>query len=480
MAQQYTKLVGYTIPNGTSNPFAYVQHRLVLEMYPPFASGFKARTVVLLTLQSLVILMSLIYIPLQLREQKRHRRDIWVVRLIERPQGRYIVLNQYLLYPIFSIVVATLWIALTCYVWEMFGQQGNPVNLFYWTGMMWIPLYLHLALTTLSVLSAANLASKGSKPNTHMLPPWAANGLFVLFIPVVVGGILGTGIWAGSGWYSFGESWLKAYNALGVAAEDFSPTADTTLEQGMIKELLENRLSEFHRFVPRQRAATWVYVASASLLIIINLVGGFKLLATLRRVSGAGLIPADTPIVAPLAPFSDSQLESVPDYFNRTDLTIERELTVKDAGDRLKRLEWDTILYFLAVVPACTAFIVYSVWLTKELWHVLSSAILLEFACLGMVWIYTALVAGSLLAMILKLVLTGSTSQAEKRRAAIAAAAVNYNDSINGARPNRLRKDEKDLEWDMDDTRSVSSIATSPFPSPGLEDPLEPELKLPV
>lgn len=43
-----TTLLGFQIPEGTVNPYAYVQAVFVSEMYPPFAPGFEVRIAVLL------------------------------------------------------------------------------------------------------------------------------------------------------------------------------------------------------------------------------------------------------------------------------------------------------------------------------------------------------------------------------------------------------------------------------------------------
>lgn len=80
----------------------------------------------------------------------------------------------------------------------------------------------------------------------------------------------------------------------------------------------------------------------------INAVGGVKLLATLRRIDGTGIVPANTPIVAPLAPFpldATADVEAAPAYE-----LCEGQLLAETKG-RLKRLEWDTILVSFPSAP---------------------------------------------------------------------------------------------------------------------------------
>ncbi|KAL8278814.1 hypothetical protein RQP46_008883 [Phenoliferia psychrophenolica] len=125
----------------------------------------------------------------------------------------------------------------------------------------------------------------------------------------------------------------------------------------LLQVLANARKAAYFAFLKRFRIGMIVYVTSAALLILINIVGGIKLLATLRRVGGRGLMPANTPVVARLA-----QLKS------------ERE------ADE----------FFVAVVPACAGFIAFSGWEFKSFGLVMKSGRLLEFACLLYVWVYTA------------------------------------------------------------------------------------------
>lgn len=49
-----------------------------------------------------------------------------------------------------------------------------------------IPFFIHIFTTTFAVLSGGNLSSKGRKPNTHLLSPFVANGLYIFLLPIIL------------------------------------------------------------------------------------------------------------------------------------------------------------------------------------------------------------------------------------------------------------------------------------------------------
>lgn len=187
---------------------------------------------------------------------------MWLFRLIRRPAGHYLVLNQYSAYPIFALILAvgeslesssslkvryltcphlTAWIVRTLLLWRMFGgAHASPHPLFLLWNLMWLPLLLHLSTTTFAVLSGANLASQGRQPNSHRLSPFVANGIFFVLVIVVSFVVLGTGLWSGLKWQRFSEVWSLAYEKLGEAAASYDGVVDESLIPGL-QALLTDR-----------------------------------------------------------------------------------------------------------------------------------------------------------------------------------------------------------------------------------------------
>lgn len=71
-----------------------------------------------------------------------------------------------------------------------------------------------------------------------------------------------------------------------------------------------------------------------------------------------------------LAPFEDGKVSD----------NGEKEERERDAWDQesvaegLRRLEWDVVLFFVAVVPSCLLFIIFSAWMANNLDRVFSDA----------------------------------------------------------------------------------------------------------
>lgn len=68
------------------------------------------------------MVISALYLFLTLRATEKG--SIWWMRFVERPAGKYLTLNQYLLYPAASIVLSSLWIAYVVIVSRMVSLPG--------------------------------------------------------------------------------------------------------------------------------------------------------------------------------------------------------------------------------------------------------------------------------------------------------------------------------------------------------------------
>ncbi|GAA5825101.1 hypothetical protein JCM11251_006099 [Rhodosporidiobolus azoricus] len=413
----------------TDNPFTDMQQFIHDQMYPRFAGGFTARVAVLLALLACVFLISLLYLFVTIRDTRQKGRKVWLVRLVRRPAGRYVVANQYLFYPLLSIILSAVWIAYTAYCYDMFGPtQGNPRRLVYFLTLGWLPFFALLSITTFSTTSSANLASRGRNPDTHRLPPWATAILFFILVPVLIGIVLGTGIWTGTRWHRFASRWQEAYDYLGAEAKRFNGTVDPVAAQ-TASGLLMARCRAIPPFNHAQFATSMIYVVAAAVLIVLNLFSGIYLLSTLRQMDDRHLVvPRGTPLVAPLQPIplSTGRVTTPADITAGKGRAVwEREGEASQL--KLHRLRWDVVLFFMSVVPFCATFIGYEAWFGTRFVEITMDPGLLEFAILGMIWIYAFLSLLILGALTLKTLLTLRT--ANTRRAAEIASLASASDA---------------------------------------------------
>lgn len=179
--------------------------------------------------------MACVYVYLLSLDNKRKGRKIWAVRVVQRPAGRYLVLNQYTVYPVFAIILACLWLPYTVVIYRIFGgPQCTPNPLFFLIALIWCPFFLHLATCTFAVLGAGNLAQSGSDgPNSHPLAPRLANSIYLVLTPVILVTITGVGIWTGFEWNEFARSWTAAYDALGAAGQEWNGTVSSALNEAL-------------------------------------------------------------------------------------------------------------------------------------------------------------------------------------------------------------------------------------------------------
>ncbi|GAA5908705.1 hypothetical protein JCM6882_008179 [Rhodosporidiobolus microsporus] len=419
----------FSVLGRTDNPFTDMQQFIHDQMYPHFAGGFTARVAVLLALLACVLLISLLYLVVTIRDTRQKGRAVWLVRLVRRPAGRYIVANQYLWYPLLSMILSAIWIAFTAYCYAMFGPtQGNPRGLYFWLTLGWVPFFALLSITTFSTTSSANLASRGSKPDTHRLPPWATGLLFFILVPVLLGVVIGTGVWTGSLWERFATRWEEVYDYLGEQAAVYNGTVDAAAAQ-RASDLLMARCMAVPPFKNAHFTTSLIYIVAAGVLIILNLFSGIYLLSTLRQIDDRHLVvPRGTPLVAPLQPIpaSSGHVTTLADITaSGAPAAWEKEGEV--SALKLHRLRWDVVLFFMSVVPFCAAFIGYTAWLGTHFYKIMADAGLLEFATTGMIWIYAFLSLLILSSLTIKTLLSLRTGRA--RRSAEIASLASASDS---------------------------------------------------
>ncbi|KAJ8293817.1 hypothetical protein OF846_003081 [Rhodotorula toruloides] len=404
----------FAVLGTTDNPWADMHVLLHAQMYPPFRRGFTARVAVLVVLLVLLILVSFAYLTVTVRDVRRKGRDIWVMKVVERPAGRYLALNQYLIYPSLTVALSAVWIAYAAYIYSMFGPTaGNPRSLFYWLTLCWLPFFALLAATTYSTTSAANLASRGRQPHSHRLGPFTSAAMFTILLPVLLGLVLAIGIWTGSRWHRFASRWEEVYDFLGQQAAAYSGGA---LDPARVKQadaMLGARCATAMKAKDALLTNSIVYIVAAVVLVALNLFSGIYLLSTLRYIDDRQLIvPRGTPLVAPLQPLPSSTLNgadpTLADVTEAGQPTAAWEAAAEAEVSKLKvhRLRWDVTLFFMSVVPSCLAFIGYTAWLGTQMIAIMSDAGKYEFATLGMIWIYAFVSLVCLSALTIKTLLS--------------------------------------------------------------------------
>ncbi|GAA5930417.1 hypothetical protein JCM3775_004386 [Rhodotorula graminis] len=80
-----TTLDEHTVPN--------ILAQLDATLYPAPTSGLLARMAVLWTLTGLSIIVAVLYLYLHYQNTIDRRRSLWLVRLVDRPSGRFVVIN---------------------------------------------------------------------------------------------------------------------------------------------------------------------------------------------------------------------------------------------------------------------------------------------------------------------------------------------------------------------------------------------------
>ncbi|GAA5874693.1 hypothetical protein JCM8547_003957 [Rhodosporidiobolus lusitaniae] len=377
-------------------------------MYPDFHQGFPARVGVLLSLLVVTILVAFLYLFVTIRDTRRRGKAIWLVRLVRRPSGRYLTTNQYISYPLFSIILSSVWIAYVSYIYRMFGNKGNPRNLWWYLTLGFLPLFALLSTTTYSTTSAANLASRGKEANTHRLGPKTCAAIFAVLGPVLLGLVLGTGIWTGIKWHEFATRWEEAYDYLGEEAGRYTGTLEESAVE-RASRLLGARCSAIVPFQDAQFTTAIIYIVAAAILILLNLFGGIYLLSSLRQLDGHHVfVPRGTRLVAPLRPIpsNDSSIATLTDLGDATDGTGRADWEKEPSKMKLHWLRWDVVLFFASVVPSCMGLIGYEAWMSQQFIYIFSDAGLLEFACLGMIWIYAFISVVCLSALTIKTILS--------------------------------------------------------------------------
>lgn len=202
--------------------------------------------------------------------------DSWISSL---RTGRYIVLNQYIWYPVGCIVTCCVWIAYIASIRHM-QYSGRPERVTWWITLHPCPAFFHLYITSFIVIGAANLAtSRRDAPSHHPLPPWLMNGMLLVVAPLMATCAIIPAIFAALTFDQLMDVALDITASLRRNAATYTPTS--AAESGrLIQALLADIGVQLHSFNDtfwyRLRVQTGVSLTIAAILFLVRFVSLFS------------------------------------------------------------------------------------------------------------------------------------------------------------------------------------------------------------
>ncbi|KAK4700730.1 hypothetical protein P7C70_g5511, partial [Phenoliferia sp. Uapishka_3] len=373
------------VPNVTGNPYSDFQLYLVSLMYPPLQPGYLQHLDALFGLLIATIVLAMLYTVSSVRKVRREGRKVWLVRIIKRPQGRYLITNQTFIYPIGVLTNCIIWLLYTTTNRRLLVSHTSPLHTFYWIQLSLLPAFSFSYLTTLSYLASSNLLSSPSStafkikpPGHHFLSAKISNMLFVT-LPLGMVAIYVTSMRAGHAFSFVAGLWEELENDVGKSVGGWNETMSGYQDvmgslQGREVKLLHAPYRDFIQF---HRVSVITDVVCFGILVFVNL-AGLTLLTALRRASpSSSLVPRLTPLVAPLGPLASADLPDEKlehsisiegDYFSSkqgevVDGEDEKERRVTGKGHRLG---WDVMLFYVGVIPSAALYLVYASWILAQ------------------------------------------------------------------------------------------------------------------
>ncbi|BGO98941.1 hypothetical protein NBRC10513v2_000043 [Rhodotorula toruloides] len=146
--------------------------------YPTPTAGFTVRIAVLLTIVASTVLLALFYLSHHLYTSYRDTRTIWFIRLIERPSGRFIVLNPRVTWSLAIIAHGSFVLVLVALFWQIYAREYSKRTYIALKTLQPLPQFVGGWMGTWSSLQAFLVASESA--NSPLLPAYLANTLFLL------------------------------------------------------------------------------------------------------------------------------------------------------------------------------------------------------------------------------------------------------------------------------------------------------------
>ncbi|BGO88430.1 hypothetical protein NBRC10512_004541 [Rhodotorula toruloides] len=146
--------------------------------YPMPTPGFTVRIAVLLTIVASTVLLALFYLSHHLYTSYRDTHTLWFIRLIERPSGRFIVLNPRVTWSIAIIAHGSFVLVLVALFWQIYAHEYSKRTYIALKTLQPLPQFVGGWMGTWSSLQAFLVASESA--NSPLLPAYLANTLFLL------------------------------------------------------------------------------------------------------------------------------------------------------------------------------------------------------------------------------------------------------------------------------------------------------------
>ncbi|GAA6014561.1 hypothetical protein JCM10207_001645 [Rhodosporidiobolus poonsookiae] len=267
------------VPEG-ENPFSVFYWSIRGLLNPSPTAGFRTRLFVLFALAGYGLVLSMVYLVTLGLEYRRRKRRFWLWRLVTRPNGRYIVGNQHVIFALCAFISCPILIGYFNNTRRVVLLLKFQQRAFFWRTLVWIPLILHAWLSSWANLQAAILSSQKAT-NQHLLSPIVANTVYVAGIIVVLVPIAVLDALSGSAWRMV---WMRALDLKAVLLLNRDSWTDMSAEAAaqVIEPSLQRVNDELQFFGKMQRATSALYVLGMLVIIAVNL-GGLGLLFTLRK-----------------------------------------------------------------------------------------------------------------------------------------------------------------------------------------------------
>ncbi|GAA6031796.1 hypothetical protein JCM8097_001994 [Rhodosporidiobolus ruineniae] len=396
--------------------------------------------VALVAVLSYAIFISLVHFGCYWRSLRKEHKPLWFVRLVKRPQGRYITLNQTATTTLVNIVVLVLWLLYAIWLHFLWDPSLTVTGRFYlyFINTSVTLVYIPLFLVTFLLISAGNLTSSHkTRPGQHCLPPWAINSLLLLF-PAMFILLFVPGIVAGhkySDYIDVAQDMRDEANRRAAIWD--ATTADRT---AVVDEIISYTYAYLNPIRMQawntERKARICQLPPFAILIILNLLGFFFILRHLRQDRSGQLVFHGTSVVAPLTSLaadpssvigspSSSAGETEPKQDKRfsrtlTKNTVDRARDEREAYEKRvdglqreadARAPWDVMLNYFCVVPICLLVFIFVSWVISVYGYnqKFNDATTAEIAATSHIWAYTLVHITATTALVLKRLFTSSS-----------------------------------------------------------------------
>ncbi|BGP28313.1 hypothetical protein JCM10296v2_000045 [Rhodotorula toruloides] len=146
--------------------------------YPTPTAGFTTQADPARFLAPSTVLLALFYLSHHLYTSYRDTRTLWFIRLIERPSGRFIVLNPRVTWSLAIVAHGLFVLVLVALFWQIYEKEYSRRTYIALKTLQPLPQFVGGWMGTWSSLQAFLVASESA--NSPLLPAYLANTLFLL------------------------------------------------------------------------------------------------------------------------------------------------------------------------------------------------------------------------------------------------------------------------------------------------------------